>query len=73
MLGLRSSRAGMAAAKCDVVRICPGPAVYMEVRDWVPVASEGLLSTSRKMSSFLPSFSHGPGMYCASCGTTQLP
>lgn len=37
------------------------------------MASEGLFSTSRKMSSFLPSFSQGPGIYCASCSAEQWP
>ena len=32
------------------------------------MALAGLFSTSRKMSSFLPFFSQGPGIYCASCG-----
>ena len=35
------------------------------------MAAAGLFSTSRKMSSFFPSFSQGPGMYCASCSRTS--
>ena len=33
-----------------------------------PVASAGLASVSSRMSSFSPSLSSGPGMYCASWG-----
>jgi len=42
--------------------------VDVKDRAQLPVVSEGLSSTSRKINSFAPCTSSGPGMYCASCG-----